>query len=138
YVRRTETEPARFEVLLPEAKVVRRVFDAFVHEQKSIGEITRTLNADHIPTRKGASRWNRGTVWVMLRNPAYIGQAAYGKTETVERGRLLRPLRGKTSTSRRKSPRRKRPSEQWIHVRVPAIVSAEIFAAARDQLERNR
>ena len=50
-------------MLLPEAKVVRRIYDELVHEQKSIGEIVRGLNADGIPTRRGASRWDRTTVW---------------------------------------------------------------------------
>jgi site-specific DNA recombinase len=139
YTRRSETEPARYEVLLPEAKVVRQIFDALVHEQKSIGEVVRTLNAEGTPTRRGAPRWDRATVWAILRNPAYIGQAAYGKTEAVERGQLLRPIRGRAPVPRRsKSTYRDKPPDQWIHIRVPPIVSAEVFAAARDQLERNR
>jgi site-specific DNA recombinase len=139
YLRKSETGPAQYQVLLPEAKIVRRIFDALVHEQKSIGEIVRMLNAEHVPTRRGAPRWDRTTVWAILRNPAYIGQAAYGKTEAVERGRLLRPIRGKAPTPRRsKSTYRDKPPEQWIHIHVPPLVSAEIFAAAREQLERNR
>src|SRR5262249_7664126 len=51
YVRKSETGPAQYQVLLPEAKIVRRIFDALVHEQKSIGEIVRMLNAEHVPTR---------------------------------------------------------------------------------------
>lgn len=139
YVRKSETEPARYDVLLPEAKVVRRIYDELVHEQNSIGEIMRALNADRIPTRRGAPRWDRATVWRILRNPAYMGQAAYGKTEAAERGRLLRPIRGRARTPRRsKSTYHDKPPEQWIHIRVPAIVSPEVFAAAHRQLERNR
>lgn len=139
YVRKSETGPAKYQILLPEAKVVRRIFNMLVHRQKSIGEIVRTLNAEHVPTRRGASRWDRTTVWGILRNPAYVGQAAYGKTEAVERGRLLRPIRGKAPTPRRsKSTYRDKPPDQWIHIHVPPIMSAEVFAAARDQLERNR
>jgi site-specific DNA recombinase len=139
YVRKSETEPARYDVLLPEAKIVRRIYDELVHKQKSIGEIMRGLNADSIPTRRGAPRWDRATVWGILRNPAYMGQAAYGKTEVAERGRLLRPIRGRARIPRRsKSTYRDKPPEQWIHIRVPAIVSPEVFAIARDQLERNR
>lgn len=139
YVRRSDREPARYEILLPEAKVVRQVFDALVHEQHSIGQIVRTLNEQKTPTRKGAARWDRTTVWAMLRNPAYRGEAAYGKTESVERGRLLRAIRGKSTSPRRsKGASRDRPRDQWISVAVPAIVSADVFAAAAEQLERNR
>jgi site-specific DNA recombinase len=139
YVRKSETEPARYDVLPPEAKVVRWIFDALVREQKSIGEIVRVLNAEGVPTRRGASRWDRTTVWGILRNPAYVGRAAYGKTEAAERGRLLRPIRAKARSPRRsKSTYRDKSPEQWIHIPVPAIVSTEVFAAVRDQLDRNQ
>lgn len=139
YVRKTETEPARYQILLPEAKIVRRIFDALVREQRSIGDIVKMLNAEHVPTRRGGSRWDRATVWGLLGNPAYRGQAAFGKTEAVERGRLLRPIRSRATIARRvKSSYRDKPPEQWIHIPVPAIVAPEVFDAAREQLVRNR
>ncbi len=140
YVRKTEDgEPARYQVLLHEAKVVRQVFEWLVHEQHSIGEIVRRLNAQDIPTRRGAARWDRSTVWGILRNPAYKGKAAYGKTEAVERKAQLRPMRGKNSLPRRpKSTYREKPPEEWIYIDVPAIISADVWAAASEQLERNR
>ena len=139
YVRKTDEEPARYEVLLHEARVVRQVFDWLVKEQQSIGEIVRRLNKENIPTKKGGSRWDRSTVWAMLRNPAYMGKAAYGKTETVERRQLLRPIRGKNPVPRHpKSTSRDKPQETWIYIDVPSIVSAEMYDAAREQLERNR
>jgi hypothetical protein len=75
----------------------------------------------------------------MLANPAYMGQAAYGKSESMPRNASLRPRRHATETPRHaKSSGRRRPPEQWISIPVPALVSPEIFAAARDQLERNQ
>jgi site-specific DNA recombinase len=139
YVRKSETGPARYHVLLHEAKIVRRIFDELVREQKSIREIVRGLNADHIPTPGSASRWARSTVSGILRNPAYAGQAAYGRSESVERHPQLRPPRNGSPAPRRiKSSVRDKPPEQWIHIPVPAIISDDIFAAARDQLQRNR
>jgi site-specific DNA recombinase len=139
YVRKTDTEPAHYQVLLHEAKVVRSIFQWLVEEQVSIGEITRRLRAQQIPTRKGLAKWDRATVWGILQNPAYMGQAAFGKTEAVPRGKLLRPIRGKPAVSRRaKSTSRDKPPEEWISIPVPAIVSAETFAAAGEQLERNK
>src|SRR5262249_22221449 len=115
------------------------IFDAFVREQKSIGEIVRALNVERVPTRRGAARWDRATVWAILRNPAQMGKAAFGKTEATERGRLLRPIRGKSTVPRHaKSTHRDRPAEQWIYIDVPAIVSRELFEAAQTQLERNK
>ena len=139
YVARTATEPARYEVVLAEAEVVRGLFDALVHRQQSIAQLVRDLNTAGVPTRRGAPRWDRSTVWGILRNPAYAGEAAYGKTESVPRGQLLRPIRSKTSTPRRaRSAARARATEQWISIPVPALVTSEVFTAAREQLERNK
>jgi site-specific DNA recombinase len=138
YVRKSEEGPARYQVLLHEAKVVRSIFQWLVEEQVSIGEITRRLCSQRIPTRKGLSRWDRATVWAILQNPAYMGQAAFGKTEAVVRGRLLRPIRGKSAVPKHaKSAHRDRPPSEWVSIPVPALVSPETFAAAKEQLERN-
>jgi site-specific DNA recombinase len=54
---------------------VRRVFELYSVEGLSIGAIARLLNEQAIPTCKQRGRWERSTVWGMLRNPAYKGQA---------------------------------------------------------------
>jgi Recombinase len=46
-----------------------------------------------IPTCKRRGRWERSTVWGMLRNPAYKGQACFGKTTMAPRQRITRPIR---------------------------------------------
>jgi site-specific DNA recombinase len=138
YVPCTATEPARYEVMLAEAKVVRDLFDGLVHRQHSLAQLARSLNAAGVPTRRGAP-WDRGTISYMLGNPAYMGQAAYGKSESTPRNASLRPRRHAAATPRHaKSSARRRSPEQWISIPVPALVSAEVFAAAREQLERNR
>ena len=139
YIKKSEDAPASYRVLLHEAKVVRSIFHGLVHEQKSIGEIVRNLNAQKVPTRRGAPRWDRATVWAILQNPAYVGRAAFGKTEASERGTLLRPIRSKSITPRRaKGAHRDKPPDQWIYIDVPAIVPRETFDAAKDQLARNK
>jgi site-specific DNA recombinase len=138
YVSKTSEEPARYEVLLHEARVVRQIFEGFVYEQKSIGQIKRELDGQ-VPTRTGKSYWDRGTLWGLLGNPAYMGKAAFGKTEAVQASKLLRPVRGRATIPRRpKSSYRKKPKEQWIYIDVPAIIPAELFEAAALQLERNQ
>lgn len=139
YLRRTNDEPAQYQVLLHEAKVVRSIFSWLIEDQVSIGEITRRLRADGVPTKTGKGHWDRSVVWAILRNPAYAGHAAYGKTESVERRQLLRPIRSKSAVPRKaKGAHRDKPPEEWISIPVPALVSPETFAAAREQLERNR
>jgi site-specific DNA recombinase len=139
YVRKTDDEPATYQVLLPEAKVVRSIFQWLVEEQVSIKAITRRLSEQGVPTRKGLLRWNPATVSSLLRNPAYMGKAAFGKTEWIVRPQRLRPSRGKSTVPKHpKSTSRNKPQAQWLSIPVPAIVSSELFAAAQEQLERNR
>ena len=46
-------------------------------------QIARWLTAQGVPTRTAQAGWNNATIWGMLRNPAYAGQAAYGKTHAT-------------------------------------------------------
>lgn len=139
YICRTEHSPASYQIMLPEARVARQIFDWMVTEQCSIAEICRRLRAQQTPTRTGKQQWDRSTVWALLKNPAYKGQAAYGKTEAAARGSLLRPLRNRPVCSRSlKTSNRDRPVEQWLSIPVPALVSEQVFEAAQQQLARNQ
>jgi len=121
-----------------EAAVVRSVFDLFTVKQLSIGAITRTLNERGIPTRTGDSRWERSTVWAMLRNPAYVGKACFGKTERKPRQRITRPLRQKGGYTNRCGANQERPREEWIEIGVPPLIDEATFALAAEQLEKNK
>src|SRR6201981_2169015 len=81
YGRRTETSAAYYEVVESEADVVRMVFAIYTQQRFSINAIARLLNARGISTRTGKTRWERSTVWGLLRTQAYEGKACYGKTE---------------------------------------------------------
>lgn len=139
YVKKSSETPASWQIRLDEARTVRRIFQALVHEQKSLGQITQELNSDRVPTRGGRGFWYASTVRNILKNPAYMGKAAFGKKEAIERRPMLRPLRGKSSSPRKaKSSWRRRPPQDWISIDVPAIVGRDVFDAAAEQLARNR
>jgi hypothetical protein len=93
YLRKSEQSAAYYEINEMEAPVVRLVYERYIVDGLSIGAITRLLNEQRIPTRKQTGRWERSTVWAMLRNPAYKGAAGFGKTKTAPRQRITRPLR---------------------------------------------
>src|SRR5438093_6130794 len=84
YLKKNEGADACYQVDETQAAMVGDVFDWYTQEGLSIGAIVRRLNERQVPTRFGKSQWRRSTVWAMLRNPAYIGRAAYGKTERAE------------------------------------------------------
>jgi site-specific DNA recombinase len=138
YVKKSDTSAAFYEVIEAEAKVVRTVFEIYTQQGLSIKAIARLLNERQIATRTGKGRWERSTVWGMLRNPAYRGTACYGKTELRPRQRITRPLRQRKGLPSRDSAGHERPRTEWIEVPVPALVSEEMFALAQEQLEKNR
>lgn len=43
---------------------------------------TRELSTEGIPSPQGRRQWDAGTLGRMLRNPAYMGRAAFGKTQS--------------------------------------------------------
>jgi site-specific DNA recombinase len=138
YHKKTESSAAYYEIIEKEAEVVRKVYKLYTEDGLSIGATTRLLNGEGISTRTGKSRWERSTVWAMLRNPAYKGTACFGKTERAERQKITRPLRLRGGFSPRSSANRERPREEWIEIPVPAIVSEETFALAQERLEENK
>jgi site-specific DNA recombinase len=136
YVKKTETAASYYEIMELEAKVVHKVFECYTEVGLSIGAIARWLNDHEIPTRKQTSRWERSTIWAMLRNPAYMGKACFGKTESAPRQRITRPLRQRGGFSPRCSSNRERPRHEWIEIAVPAIISEASFALAEERLEQ--
>jgi site-specific DNA recombinase len=96
YVRKTEHTEGYWEIDEVEAEIVREVFRRYTEERTSIAEIAQWLSERGIPTRTGKRLWDRSTVWGMLRNPAYGGHAAFGKTKMSERhGKSTRTIRGR-------------------------------------------
>ena len=138
YVKRSEHTDALFEIDEAEAPVVREIFRRYLEDDESIAKIARWLSAQGVPTRTGKAGWNNATIWGMLRNPAYAGQAAYGKTHaTGEPVRATRHARQRGQRSTRIARECVAP-EQWKRIAVPALVSEEQFALVQQRLERNR
>src|SRR2546423_1331576 len=138
YVRKTETSAAYYEVIEAEARVVRLVFETYTKQGLSINAIARMLNERQIPTRTAKTRWERSTVWAILRNPAYPGKACYGKTELRPRQRITRPIRQRKGVPSRDSANHERPRQDWIEIPVTPLVSEELFALAQEQLTKNK
>jgi len=138
YLKKSDGQEACYVVDEEQAAVVRQIFEWYAQEGLSVGMIARRLTEQGVATRKKKRRWERSVVWAMLRNPAYAGRAAYGKTASAPRIRITRPLRQKGGFSKRCSANRERPPEQWIEIAVPALVSETIFARAQERLAENQ
>jgi len=138
YVRKSDEAPAAYAVLEAESRVVEHIYEMYTVEGLSIGEITRRINAEGIPTRKASARWERSTVWAVLRNSAYRGVACFGKTRASSRTRVIRPLRRRGVVTPSSTAGHERPREEWIEIPVPALVSEESFARAQELLQQNK
>ena len=129
---------ARYEVQEDEARIVRQIFQWIGRERISIGEVCRRLRAQGCPTRSGKPAWDRSTVWGILKNPAYAGTAAFGKTRVGPLPTRLRPVRGGAEQPRRAYGVFDVAPEAWIGVPVPPLIDAALAEAAGEQLAENR
>jgi site-specific DNA recombinase len=137
YIKKTEHSAAYFVIEESQAQVVRKIFELYTREGWSMGAIARHLNEQKIPTCLGKGPWQSASLWGMLRNPAYQGRAAYGKTQSCPSQRTHKATRQRGGISRRGSGKEVDKS-QWIEIAVPALVSAETFALAQERLAQNR
>jgi site-specific DNA recombinase len=130
---------ARYEPVPEQARVVQQIFTWIGRERASLGEVCRRLQQAGEPSSKGKPYWDRSTVWGILKNPAYLGQAAFGKTREVPRqAQLLRPLRGKLPQPRRTTSTLDINPQEWIRIPVPALIEESLFAAVAEQLAEKR
>jgi site-specific DNA recombinase len=139
YVTRAEGGgTARYEIQEDQAHVVRQMFDWVGRERLSLGEVQRRLTAAAIPTPRGKAWWDRSTIWGILSNPAYRGQAAFGKTRTGALRPRLRAQRHRALQPRRAYSTYDQPAVEWLPIPVPALVEEALFNAVQEQFEENR
>jgi site-specific DNA recombinase len=108
-----------------EASIVKRIFELSA-SGSSLKTITRTLNAEHVPSprpREGrvGGEWCPTAIREMLKNELYIGNVVWNRSQFVK-------VPG-TNTRRRRS----RPESEWLRAFNPglAIVPAELWNAVR-------
>jgi site-specific DNA recombinase len=124
---------AHFEVAEDKAAVVRRIFRWVGEERVSLSTVCQRLSEAGVPSPTGNARWNRSTVWVLLSNPAYAGQALFGKVTSRPWRPTLRPARGRAPVPKHPSRRVPAPPESRIAIPVPALIDA-----VQEQLEESR
>jgi len=131
---------ARFEPVAEQARVVQQIFSWIGRDRCSLAEVCRRLHKASTPTATGKPIWSREAVWHVLQNSAYMGQAAYGKTHMMPRGKnsRLRAGRGHPTEPRRTKAPKPAERKEWVFVAVPALVDEALFRTAHAQLAENR
>jgi len=138
YIKKTELASAYYEVIEDQSRVVRDIYRLFTEEGLAIGKICKWLGEQKILTKTGLKRWDRSVVWAILRNPAYMGKAYFGKTRSVARKKVTKKLRNKGGYSTRDSANEAVPKSEWIAIPVPAIIEEATFELAQEQLIKNK
>ncbi|MDX2030716.1 MAG: recombinase family protein [Blastocatellia bacterium] len=116
--------------------IVGQIFTWYTESEPplTLYKIARRLTEATVLTPMGRERWNVATIRGILRNPAYAG-TAYSDRRHVQpaqtRRSALKPIGSGPSS-------RPAPQEDWIGVRVPAIITQEMFAAAQERLKHNK
>lgn len=128
---------ARLEINEQESEVIQKIFYWIGLDRLSIGEVQRRLGQMQIPTQKGKAYWDRSAIWGMLKNPAYKGHAAFGKTKVGAKLPIVRPQKNSSYQPKKNYSVFSVPEENWIYVTVPAIIDEGLFAIVQDQLEEN-
>ncbi len=129
---------ASFEVVEEEGEVVRKIFNWVGKERLTLGEVSRKLQKDQVKTKTEKTYWDRGTIYYMLKNPAYKGQAAFGRKKTGIKLPCIRPRKDSSEQPRNNSSRYATEKENWIYIPVPAIVDENVFNVVQEQLEENK
>jgi site-specific DNA recombinase len=139
YVKKTQDTPATYEIIEREAVLVAQLFTRYANTGATLADLTRWLREQGALTRTGKTRWDRSTVWGMLRNPAYAGRAVFGKTITIDESPGLNRtarLAGRSTPKAIKVV--DRPVEEWVHIDVPAITDQDTFDRVARRLGENK
>lgn len=127
-------DPAAVQVDPAAAAIVQELFAAYAAGGIALHALAVRLTGRGVPTPTGQAIWKPSTIRGLLTNPAYRGEAISGRLRT-------------TPARRRRSPlvpvgpgvsMHAQPSEHWITVPVPALVSAEQFELVRRRLAANQ
>jgi len=107
----------KLEINKREAKVVRRIFDLYCRVDMSASKVANKLNRLGDKTRKG-KEWRPDGISTILRRHAYMGKHAYNKMT--------------------KDPKVFKSEQEWIWVKVPAIVSKNTFTKVQQLIDERR
>ena len=139
YIRKQpDGAPAQYVIELPQAATVRTIFQWVGMDRLSIGEVARRLAAKGIASATGKPYWDRSVVWGILRNPAYMGRAAFGKTQVRDCLPRVRAQRHTADVPKKGGSTVRTDPSHWIEIPVPAIISEALFQSVQEQLAENR
>jgi site-specific DNA recombinase len=124
-----------YEIVENEARVVRMIFHWIADGGITIRGVVRKLKQLGIKPRKSKRGvWATSTLNHLLKNRSYVGEAQWGKSyATIP----INPLKDEKYKKNKKSSRKSKPIEEWINIKVPAIIDEDLYNRTRAKLESN-
>ncbi|WP_017754225.1 recombinase family protein [Calidifontibacillus oryziterrae] len=104
-----------------EAKIVKRIFNSYLHEGKGYFAIAKQLNEENIPSRFN-KEWSLRSVKLMLSNPVYKGTLVWNRINSS------------------KKKRQEKEEEEWVIVDdcLPTIIDKETWEAVQSRLNKKQ
>ena len=138
YIRKSDDGEARWEIDPIESAAVRLMFEYVGQQGASLATVCRELKTRGIQTQSGKADWAPATVRGILHNPAYYGEAHYGKQRYTQRKPGSRAKRGAPVVPRRAKVAAATSLDEQVMIRVPEIVHKSLFEEVRIRMEENR
>ena len=139
YISKTEGNgQARWEINPITSKHVQLIFKLVGDQEQTLAAVQRELTIRSIPTATNKSRWDRSTIRGILLNPAYFGEARYGKQRLTPRKVGKRAKRGDPKVPRQAKVAVPTNSSAQITISVPAIIDKELFDRVRLRMKENQ
>src|SRR6266581_3604415 len=127
YIKKTPTSPATLVINEEQAAIVRMFFEMFASGKYGLATICRFLEERGILTRTGKRLWDNDRLKTMLKNETYAGTRYFNRitaaTEANRKGKKV--IKGRSVY---------RDRAEWITVKVPAIISRELFELVQERL----
>jgi site-specific DNA recombinase len=133
YVKKTPSSPAAYVINEREAAIVRYIFETYAKGDVGVNQITRHLERTGVPTREGRRLWHVAQVKYLLQNESYTG-IRYFNTERYEKATRTTKY-GVTYSYGKRVPRDR---SEWIGIKIPAIISKELFDRVQARIAYNR
>ena len=135
YIPKQGKKDGYYKINKVEAEVVKLIYSLIGEKGYTIRKVIKQLQELDIKPRKSKRGvWNNSTLVSLLRNETYIGKAHYLKSYGVV---PENPLKHEKYKKVKKTSRKMRPTEDWIEIATPRIISDDLFYKTREQLKNN-
>lgn len=131
-----EKNEGKFAINEIEAKIIKKIFEWVGYEGLTIRQVIKRLYNENTYPRKSKNKyWATSTLTRRLRDTTYTGTTYYNKTRSVK------PETPQTTQKYRKqskSSRKFKEKDQWYEIKVPPLISPELFDKVQTQLKNNQ